>query len=125
MRRPAGPATDSSATDDPTNGKCNHRIDGRRTPFAGTLLPAGVFYAAFFAVPMLCLLVISFWTAKGFTLVPGFTLANYEKIFTSPLYQALMLRTIGVALRHHAGHRADRFRACLLHALASSSGEGS
>lgn len=61
------------------------------------LLPAGVFYAAFFALPMLCLLVISFWTAKGFTLVPGFTLANYEKIFTSPLYQALMLRTIGVA----------------------------
>ena len=63
----------------------------------GPLLPAGVFYAAFFALPMLRLLVISFWTAKGFTLVPGFTLANYEKIFTSPLYQALMLRTIGVA----------------------------
>lgn len=67
----------------------------RRSP--GPLLPAGVFYAAFFAVPMLCLLVISFWTAKGFTLVPGFTMANYENIFASPLYQALMLRTIGVA----------------------------
>lgn len=63
----------------------------------GPLLPAGAFYVVFFAVPMLCLFVISFWTAKGFTLIPGFTLANYVKIFTSPLYQALMLRTIGVA----------------------------
>ena len=63
----------------------------------GPLLPAGAFYVVFFAVPMLCLFVISFWTAKGFTLIPGFTLANYVKIFTSPLYQALMLRTVGVA----------------------------
>ena len=63
----------------------------------GPLLPAGAFYVVFFAVPMLCLFVISFWTAKGFTLIPGFTFANYVKIFTSPLYQALMLRTIGVA----------------------------
>jgi spermidine/putrescine transport system permease protein len=63
----------------------------------GPLLPAGAFYVVFFAVPMLCLFVISLWTAKGFTLIPGFTFANYVKIFTSPLYQALMLRTIGVA----------------------------
>ena len=50
----------------------------------GPLLPAGAFYVVFFAVPMLCLFVISFWTAKGFTLIPGFTFANYVKIFTKP-----------------------------------------
>lgn len=71
-------------------------MDGtRRSP--GPLLPAGALYSVFFAIPMLCLFVISFWTAKGFVLVPGFTLTNYLKIFTSPLYQTLMLRTIGVA----------------------------
>ncbi|RLP23918.1 ABC transporter permease [Mesorhizobium sp. YM1C-6-2] len=61
------------------------------------MLPAGGFYAVFFVVPMLCLLVLSFWRAKGFELIPDFTLDNYRKIFTSPLYRVLMLRTIGVA----------------------------
>lgn len=61
------------------------------------MLPAGVFYVIFFAFPMLCLLILSFWRAKGFDLIPDFTLENYRKIFTSPLYRALMLRTIGVA----------------------------
>ena len=61
------------------------------------MLPAAAFYIVFFALPTLCLFVLSFWTADGFQLIPGFTLANYEKIFTSPLYRALMIRTIGVA----------------------------
>jgi len=61
------------------------------------MLPAGTFYAVFFAAPMVCLFVLSFWTTKGFELIPGFTLANYVKIFTSPLHQALMRRTVGVA----------------------------
>ncbi len=61
------------------------------------MLPASLFYGLFFAVPMLCLLVLSFWRAKGFQLIPDFTLDNYVKIFTSPLYRSLMLRTISVA----------------------------
>ncbi|MBL8582764.1 MAG: ABC transporter permease [Rhizobiaceae bacterium] len=61
------------------------------------LLPAGGFYALVFALPVVALLVLSFWTANGFKLIPGFTLDNYVKILTSPLYRALMLRTIGVA----------------------------
>ncbi len=61
------------------------------------MLPASVFYAAFFALPMLCLLMLSFWRAKGFELIPDVTLDNYRKIFTSPLHRALMLRTIGIA----------------------------
>ncbi len=48
------------------------------------MLPAAAFYIVFFALPTLCLFVLSFWTADGFQLIPGFTLANYEKIFTSP-----------------------------------------
>ncbi len=63
----------------------------------GPMLPASTFYTLFFVVPMLCLFVLSFWTTKGFALIPGFTLANYQKIFASPLYQVLMLRTIAIA----------------------------
>lgn len=70
-------------------------VSGRRNLLA--MLPASAFYAAFFAIPMLCLLVLSFWRAKGFELIPDVTLDNYHKIFTSPLHRALMLRTIGIA----------------------------
>jgi spermidine/putrescine transport system permease protein len=62
------------------------------------MLPAGAFYAAFFVMPMLFLLVLSVWTTRGFELVPGFTLDNYAKALLSPLHRALMLRTVGVAL---------------------------
>ncbi|MFO1075856.1 MAG: ABC transporter permease [Geminicoccaceae bacterium] len=62
------------------------------------LLPAGTFYLVFFAVPMACLFGISFWTMQSFTLVPGFTLDNYMKIFVSPLHRIVMLRTLGLGL---------------------------
>lgn len=62
------------------------------------LLPAGAFYLIFFAVPMACLFGISFWTMRDFTLVPGFTLDNYVKIFVSPLHRIVMLRTLGLGL---------------------------
>jgi spermidine/putrescine transport system permease protein len=74
----------------------------RRTPRNGSsiapLLPAGAAYALFFGVPMLCLFVVSFWRAKGFELIPDLALVNYEKIATSGLYRALLLRTAMIGL---------------------------
>src|SRR5262245_35687441 len=63
---------------------------------ARPLLPASLFYAVFFALPMLALFALSFWRAEGFVMIPNFTLANYEKIATSPLYRVLLYRTIFV-----------------------------
>lgn len=60
------------------------------------LLPAGAYYAILFAIPMLGLFVLSFWRAKGFDLVPDLALVNYEKIATSGLYRALLLRTVTI-----------------------------
>jgi len=62
------------------------------------LLPAGLFYALFFGVPMLSLLVISLWRAQGFNLIPDFTFANYQKIIVSDLYRGVLLRTVSVGL---------------------------
>lgn len=75
-----------------------HRLRrwGRAGAALPALAPASVFYAAFFAVPMLSLLVLSFWRAKGFELIPDFTFANYEKIATSALYRGLLVRTVVV-----------------------------
>lgn len=63
---------------------------------ARPLLPASLFYAVFFAVPMLALFVLSFWRANGFVLIPDLTFDNYEKIATSSLYRVLIIRTIMV-----------------------------
>lgn len=63
-----------------------------------SIAPATAFYAAFFLVPMLALLVLSVWQAQGFSLIPTFTLANYQKIATSALHHTLILRTVVVGL---------------------------
>jgi len=62
------------------------------------LAPATLFYAVFFAVPMLALFGLSFWKAQGFALIFDPTLGNYEKIATSPLYRTLLVRTVGIGL---------------------------
>jgi spermidine/putrescine transport system permease protein len=63
-----------------------------------SLAPASAFYVAFFAVPMFSLFVLSFWRARGFDLVPDFSLANYQKIAGSTLYRDIMLRTLAIGL---------------------------
>ena len=62
------------------------------------LSPAVFFYVIFFGVPMLSLLVLSFWHVQGFDIVRGFTAVNYMKIAKSGLYRDIMLRTIGIGL---------------------------
>lgn len=71
---------------------------GQAGVVARPLLPASLFYAIFFALPMLALLILSFWRAEGFVMIPDLTLANYEKIATSSLYRVLLIRTITVGL---------------------------
>jgi spermidine/putrescine transport system permease protein len=69
---------------------------GRWRAAALPLLPAGGFYLLFFAVPMLSLLVLSFWRAQAFELIPDLSFANYQKIAQSALYRGILLRTIWV-----------------------------
>ncbi len=46
------------------------------------------------------LLITAFWTTDPFTsrVKPGFTLENFQQIFTVPAYLATALRTLGIAL---------------------------
>lgn len=73
------------------------RASGAKAPL-WLFLPGTLFYVLFFALPMGALFVIGFFETQGFTLVPSFTFDNYLKIATSPLYRALLLRTIVVGL---------------------------
>ncbi len=60
--------------------------------------PAAAFYAVSFALPMVCLFILSFWRVEGFAMIPDFTLSNYAKVATSDLYRRLILRTIVLGL---------------------------
>lgn len=58
--------------------------------------PAALYYSVFFAVPMLCLFVLSFWRAQGFELIVDFSFENYRKIAQSTVYHVLLLRTVAI-----------------------------
>ena len=73
-------------------------IPGGNAAALRMMSPAGAFYGASFAFPMVCLFVLSFWRAEGFAIIPDFTLSNYAKIATSGLYRGLILRTIVLGL---------------------------
>ena len=59
-----------------------------------TVQPASTAYSS----PYLCLIlfVLSFWSMRGFNLLPGFTLSNYTEGITSSLYQTVLIRTLVV-----------------------------
>jgi spermidine/putrescine transport system permease protein len=62
------------------------------------LAPASAFYLVFFGIPLLILLVLSFWRQEGFTQVPDATLGNYVAGLTNKLYITVLLRTVMVAM---------------------------
>jgi spermidine/putrescine transport system permease protein len=93
LARPA--ATGGGAAAPPVGAVLRWRRSARALP---ALAPASLFYVAFFAVPMLSLFVLSFWRAKGFELVPDFSLVNYQKIAGSTLYRDILLRTLAIGL---------------------------
>ena len=85
----------AAAVPDPGRGTASW---GQAGAAVRPLIPASVYGAVFFAVPMAGLLVLSFWRSQGFELIADFSLESYEKIATSPLYQALALRTVVIGL---------------------------
>jgi spermidine/putrescine transport system permease protein len=83
------------AAADPSVGGASTRA---RAAAVKPLAPASLYYVLFFALPMLGLFVLSFWRAKGFDLIPAFTLDNYAKIWASALHRTLLVRTIAIGL---------------------------
>jgi len=82
--------------------------------------PASLFYIAFFAVPMLSRFVLSFWRAKGFELVPDFSLVNYQKIAGSHALSRHLAAHAGDRPGHRGHRRAGGLRARLPDALRLS-----
>ncbi|TKA97261.1 ABC transporter permease [Cereibacter changlensis] len=60
--------------------------------------PVALVLAVFLILPMLMILVISFWTATEFSIVPAFSLENYEFLLGSPVTYRVFLNTFKYAV---------------------------
>jgi spermidine/putrescine transport system permease protein len=58
--------------------------------------PLFTYFTFFFFVPMFVLFAYSFWKTTTTGLVPTFTLMNYAKIFSKPLYPVIIVRSIRI-----------------------------
>ncbi len=61
------------------------------------LLPGSAFFFAFFLLPLLGLLAMSFFSLVDFEPVVDFTISNYAEVLTSSVHARLALRTVQAA----------------------------
>jgi ABC-type spermidine/putrescine transport system permease subunit I len=57
-------------------------------------LPGAAFIVFFLLLPMLSIVVFSFWRTESYTLIPEWNLANYHTLFTEPTYMIFLLRSV-------------------------------
>ena len=102
-------------------------ISARRTIAAtGFLAPPSLWLAAFFLLPMVTVVLYSFWRIADYNLVADFTFSNYEKL-ARPLYVTVFWRTlkisiyvtvlsllIGYPVAYYLARKVRRFRLTLL-----------
>lgn len=61
-------------------------------------LPGVAFITAFLLVPMLSIVVFSFWRTESYRLIPEWNLENYATLFTTPTYMTFLLRSVLTAI---------------------------
>ncbi len=55
--------------------------------------PQTLILILFLVIPILAIIVVSFWNFNGYSMTPGFTLSNYQSIFTSKVYLTTYINT--------------------------------
>lgn len=75
-----------------------HRNTGLR--IAGLLSLPMTWLVLLYVLPLVMLFITAFWTTDSFTgsVVRTFTLENFQRLFTDPVYIAVALRSLGVAV---------------------------
>ncbi|MBW7959422.1 MAG: ABC transporter permease [Candidatus Promineofilum sp.] len=62
--------------------------------------PVGLWLGVFLLLPLLALLLYSFWThGPGGAVIPVLTLENYTRFFTTAIYPRILLRSFNVGLQ--------------------------
>ena len=68
-----------------------------RTMMLG-FVPIGVLLAGFFLVPLIVMVLYSFWQAEGFHVVPKWTLENYKAFLGWTTYTRVIAKTVAISL---------------------------
>jgi ABC-type spermidine/putrescine transport system permease subunit I len=74
---------------------------GQLSPQARFLLmalPGALFVVTFLILPMVSILVFSFWRTESYNLIPDWNLQNYFTIFSTPTYLTFLLRSVLTAV---------------------------
>ena len=69
--------------------------------------PQTIVLLLFLVLPIAAIIIVSFWNFNGYSMIPGFTLANYITVFTSKVTVATYLNTFKftiVVLAHLFAH---------------------
>jgi len=60
--------------------------------------PVTLFLILFFVVPLIAILVVSFWRTESYQLIVDWNIDNYIDVLTEPSYRVFLLRSIVTAL---------------------------
>lgn len=69
---------------------------GEKTSVLLNLSPSLVWYLVLLTSSLVLMVALSFWRQEVY-LIPTFTLDNYARFFTDPLFRGLLLKSIGMA----------------------------
>ncbi|WP_112310960.1 ABC transporter permease [Pseudogemmobacter bohemicus] len=75
------------------------RSSGRSSPLTPYLqvAPLALIMLAMVGIPLITVLLLSFWQSDGISIYPEFTWANYQQVLTSPVTLTLFLNTLKYA----------------------------
>ena len=71
---------------------------GPQARFVLMALPGALFITTFLLLPMVSILVFSFWRTESYDLIPDWNVANYVTLFTTPTYMIFLLRSVLTAI---------------------------
>ena len=60
--------------------------------------PGVIWLVVLMVVPVLFMVIVSFWSSGYYGTQPDFTFKNYLKLFQSPLYSGQLLKTLRIGL---------------------------
>jgi len=63
-----------------------------------TLAPGALFILAFLVLPLVSIVVFSFWRTESYTLIPDWNLDNYRTLFGERTYLTFLARSVVMAL---------------------------
>lgn len=95
-------------------------------------LPGAIFVVVFLLLPILSIIVFSFWRTESYTLIPDWNLDNYATLFGTTTYMTFLMRSFVMAVvvslaslvyawpvAYFIAKHGDRYRLLLVLALAA------